>query len=83
MGIRITVTLDDDVLERVRRESRARGCSFRAMLNDLLRRALPDQANLGTKRPFQAQPRNMHLRVGLPYDSTADLLEFAEGPLHR
>ncbi|HYZ87577.1 MAG TPA: hypothetical protein VE621_24390 [Bryobacteraceae bacterium] len=37
MSTRTTVTLDDDVLERVKRESRSRGASFRDTLNDLLR----------------------------------------------
>ena len=40
MSIRTTVTLDEDVLDRVRRESRSRGASFRDTLNDLLRFAL-------------------------------------------
>lgn len=40
MSIRRTVTLDDDVLDRVRRKSRSRGASFRDTLNDLLRMTL-------------------------------------------
>ena len=40
MSIRTTVTLDDDVVARVKRESRSRGASFRDTLNDLLRAAL-------------------------------------------
>jgi hypothetical protein len=83
MSIRTTVTLDEDVLERVQRESRARGLSFRATLNDLLRKALLDKPNRGTREPFKIQPRNLGFRAGLPYDSTTDLLEYAEGPTHR
>jgi hypothetical protein len=40
MSIRTTVTLDEDVVARVRRESLSRGASFRDTLNDLLRAAL-------------------------------------------
>lgn len=40
MSIRTTVTLDEDVLERVKQESRARGASFRDTLNELVRTGL-------------------------------------------
>jgi hypothetical protein len=40
MSIRKTVTLDDDVVARVKRESQSRGASFRDTLNDLLGTAL-------------------------------------------
>jgi hypothetical protein len=40
MSIRTTVTLDDDVVDRIKRESQSRGASFRDSLNDLLRAAL-------------------------------------------
>jgi Arc/MetJ family transcription regulator len=40
MSVRTTVSLDDDVVARVKRESLSRGASFRDTLNDLLRAAL-------------------------------------------
>jgi hypothetical protein len=43
MSIRTTGTLDDGLLERVKRESRSREASFSATLNDLLREALQQQ----------------------------------------
>jgi Arc/MetJ family transcription regulator len=45
MSIRTSVTLDDDVAARVKRESQSRGASFRDTLNDLLRAALLDTGN--------------------------------------
>jgi hypothetical protein len=43
MSIRTTVTLDDDVVEQLKRESRSRESSFRDTLNDLLRMALASE----------------------------------------
>ncbi len=81
MSIRTTVTLDDDVVERVRRESRSRGVSFRETLNHLLRSAL-----LSTDAPpRRLEIRSVHMgfRSGLNHDSVEALLEYAEGADHR
>ena len=56
MSIRTTVTLDDDVLERLKEESRARSVPFRQALNDILRIGLvaahtkPDRKSFGWSR---------------------------------
>ncbi len=51
MSIRTTVTLDDDVIVRVKRASQSRGASFRDTLNDLLRAALLN-AESGPLSPY-------------------------------
>ena len=83
MSIRTTVTLDEDVLERVKQESRARGASFKDTLNDLLLVALISQENKPSRRNFKIPTFNGGYYPGLNYDSTEALLEYAEGPLHR
>ena len=83
MSIRTTVTLDDDVLERVRHASRARGTSFRDTLNDLLRAALLDLESKPVRRTLTIKPVSMGYRPGLNYDDTESLLEYAEGDRHR
>ena len=82
MSIRTTVTLDDDVLERVKRESRSRGASFRDTLNDLLRTALTNQSQR-RRRTLKIRPAPMGYRAGLNYDSIESLLEYGEGDQHR
>jgi hypothetical protein len=82
MSVRTTVTLDDDVLDRVKRESRSRGTSFRDTLNDLLRTALSLE-NLPKRRTLQIKPARMGHRTGLNYDDVEALLEYAEGEQHR
>ena len=83
MGIRTTVTLDEDVLERVKQESRLRGLPFRQTLNELLRDALVKASQPAQKREFRIDPIHTGARRDLNYDCTEALLEQIEGPLHR
>jgi hypothetical protein len=83
MGIRTTVTLDEDVAERVKLESRSRGASFRDTLNDLLRTALLNSKTRARRRTLTITPTHMGYRSGLDYDSVASLLELGEGKTHR
>ena len=83
MSIRTTITLDEDVVERVKQESRSRGTSFRETLNDLLRAALV-KANAPTqRRQLRVKPTHMGYRAGLNYDDVESLLGYAEGESHR
>ena len=82
MSIRTTVTLDDDVLERVKRESRARGTSFRDTLNELLRAALLNTQS-APRRTLKIKPTNMGVRPGLNYDDIEGLIAYGEGEDHR
>ena len=83
MRTRTTVTLDDDVLERVKRESHARGTSFRETLNELLRAALLNAHAPVRRSGFRVKPVHMGYRSGLNYDSVPSLLDYAEGDEHR
>jgi hypothetical protein len=83
MRIRTTVTLDDDVVVRVRRESRSRGASFRDTLNDLLRVALLGIDYRLNRRTLAIQPTHMGHKPGLNYDNIESLLEYGEGDQHR
>jgi hypothetical protein len=82
MSTRTTVTLDDDVLIRVKEEGRKRGVSFKEALNELLRSALNEQPGRSAE-PFRIEPTNMGYRPELNYDCTEALLEYGEGPFHR
>ncbi len=82
MSIRTTVTLDDDVIQRVKRESRARGASFKETINDLLRAALLEKPK-PRRKPFKIRAMNLGYRPGLNYDKIEQLIEYAEGPWHR
>jgi hypothetical protein len=83
MGIRTTVTFDEDVLERVRQESRTSGKPFRHTLNDLLRQALTERPQRFDRSAYKLIASPVGLRPGLSYDNLEELLEFGEGPYHR
>ena len=83
MSIRTTVTLDDDVVARLKRESRARGASFRDTLNEMLRAALLAADNKPRRRTLKIEPAHMGYKPGLNYDNIEALLEYGEGEQHR
>jgi hypothetical protein len=85
MGIRTTVTLDEDVMDRVRDQSKASGRSFRATLNELVREGLSvKQISRQRKREFRVIPLSMGPRPeGVNYDCTGALLEYLDGPGHK
>lgn len=83
MSIRTTVTLDDDVVERIKHESRSRGASFRDTLNDLLRMALAQRVTKPRARKFTLRPVHLGYRAGLNHDDVESLLEYGEGERHR
>ena len=83
MGIRTTVTLDEDVHERLKEESRKRGAPFRQTLNDVLRTGLLASRQQPPGRRFVIKPRRMGVRPGISYDSIPALLELGEGEGHR
>ncbi len=83
MSIRTTVTLDEDVLERVKQESRSRGASFRDTLNELLRTALIAKEAQPIRRNFKVVPFETGLDPRFNYDDIEGLIELLEGPEHR
>ena len=83
MSIRTTVTLDDDVLERVQRHARSHGKSFKDALNELVRTGLVASETRPSKKKFHIKPFRMGYRPELNYDDVESLIEYLEGPLHR
>jgi hypothetical protein len=82
--VRTTLTLDDDVAGRLKSEARRSGRPFREVVNDILRRGLATGRETKPREPFRVTTRDLgELRPGISLDSIADLLDQAEGPLHR
>ena len=82
MSIRTTVTLEEDVFERVKQESRSRDASFKDTLNALIRAGLSHPAP-APRRKVPGRPMPMGQIPGLNYDDIEGLIEYAEGPYHR
>ena len=83
MSIRTTVTLDDDVLERLKLQSSKRGEPFRSTLNSIIRLGLIAAEQSRAPRQVPPPVRPMGVRRGLNYDSTSGLLENGEGEIYR
>lgn len=82
--MRTTITLDDDVVKRLKAEMRKTGASFKQAVNEMLRKGLVFSDKVSqTHRPVLLNERPMGIRQGLNYDSTSELLEQIEGPFHK
>jgi hypothetical protein len=81
MSIRTTITLDDDVIERVKEESKTRGLPFRTTVNMLLRIGLVASHAQKGRTGFEVKP----FRMGLPQGvhKTSALIEMGEGEDYR
>jgi hypothetical protein len=81
--VRTTLTLDDDVVTRLKTEMRKTGQPFKQVVNKFLRLGLNTYPNLKSAKPFVVKARPLGARPGLNYDDIGELLEQLEGPIHR
>ena len=78
--MRTTLTLDDDVAIRLEKLRDERGESFKAVVNEMLRRGLDDADRPQPKRPRYRIKTHDAGRCSLPnIDKIADVLAWAEG----
>ncbi len=81
--MRTTLTLDDDLVARLKAEERRTGQSFKDLVNSLLRLALSVRHASARKAPFVVRARPLGARRGISLDNIGELLEQIEGPLHK
>ncbi len=78
--MRTTLTIDDDVAVRLEKLRHQRDDSFKAIVNDLLRRGLGELDRPGDGRPEYRTAPHASGRCRLPnLDKLADVLAWAEG----
>jgi len=81
---RTTITLEDDLLRRLKTEVRRTGKSFKDVVNTVIRHGLEPRSASAKPAPFKPRgARDLGSRTGLDYDNIGKLLEFAEGPGHK
>ena len=80
--VRTTLTLDADVIAKLRIEARRSGRSFKEIVNAFLRLGLNAPRRVKSRRPFVIKARDLGVRPGLNYDNIGELLEQIGGPLH-
>lgn len=82
--MRTTLTLDDDIAEKLKEEGRRTGQSFKETLNATLRLGLTVRNQTRKGSGFRVEPRDLGaLRPGVSLDNIAELLEQVEGPTAR
>lgn len=79
--MRTTLTLDDDIANKLQAKARTTGKSFKQALNDTLRLGLALQSKLSneTPTPFSVRSRSLGIKEGVNYDNIGELLERIEG----
>jgi hypothetical protein len=81
--MRTTLTLDDDVAEKLKAESRRAGRPFKEIVNETLRAGLTGGRVASRRQAFTITARDLgNLGPGLSLDNVAELIEQVEGPLH-
>jgi hypothetical protein len=81
--MRTTISLDDDIEQKLRSEMRKSRRSFKETVNYFLRLGLNARKQNRASTRFEVSPKAMGLREGLAYDNIGDLLEQLEGPAHK
>jgi hypothetical protein len=81
--VRTTLTLDDDLVARLKAEERRTGRSFKEVVNSLLRLGLSLRQHSRPGAPFVVSARRLGARPGITLDNVGELLEQVEGPLHK
>jgi hypothetical protein len=80
--VRTTITLDDDVAERLKAETLRRGQSFKETVNNVIRRGLMARS-ASQEVPRLHEARELGLRPGIDLDNIEELLDQMEGPTRR
>jgi hypothetical protein len=82
--MRTTLTLDDDVVAKLKAESQRAGRPFREIVNEMLGRGLENRRATAQRRAFKVSACDLgNLKPGLSLDNVAELIEHVEGSLHR
>jgi len=76
--MRTTVTLDPDVEQILRQAMQQTGESFKATLNQAIRRGLADAVPVVEEEPFVVKAKNMGLRPGIDPTQLQDLADEME-----
>lgn len=79
--MRTTVTLEPDVERSLRLAMQQTGASFKATLNDAIRRGLAGTVHVEEK-PFVVEAKNMGLRPGIDPAKLQDLADEMEVEAH-
>jgi hypothetical protein len=81
--MRITLTVDNDVLDKARTVAAKLHVPFRRVVNEALRASLCTVEAPAHRRPYRTRPHTMGLRAGRNLDNIQELLTQIEGSNFR
>ena len=81
MSTRTTLTLDDDVADRLASEARRTGSPLRAVVNAAIRRGLDRRDEVVPR--FHVEATALRRRPGMDLDDVEGLLDRLDGPTRR
>lgn len=71
VSMRMTVILDDDVVELLKKRTRERDVPFKRVLNDAIRAGLAGDAR--APKPYRMKPRKLGVRPGVDLTKAVQL----------
>ena len=80
--VRTTLTLDDDIAQKLADEARRTHRSFKAVVNEALRLGLLQQRS-PSRQPFRVRARRLGLREGIDPSDIEGLLDRLDGAARR
>lgn len=83
MSQRTTLTLEDDVADRLHDAVRRTGRPLKTVVNDAIRAGLDARRVSRRQAPFRVRARALGLRPGIDLDDIGGLLDRLDGPDHR
>ena len=78
--MRTTVTLDEDVIVKLRDRMNTSGASFKQTINACLRQGLEWGTDEALERPFVVEPRPVGVRSDVDIDDNGGLIDLLDGP---
>ncbi len=78
LSMRTTVTLESDVAAKLKKLAHRRGCSFKATLDQVLRRGLAAQERDVSSKPFVVEPHAGGFRPGVDQTKLGQLVDQLE-----
>lgn len=83
MGVRVTLSLDENLAAEIQKAADRSGRSFEETVSDSLRLFVRSHPASVPPSPFEVRAKALQARPGVDFDDIEELLEQAEGPAHR
>ena len=83
MGVRVTLSLDEDLAAEIQKAADRSGRSFEEAVSDSLRLFVRSHPASVPPSPFEVRAKALQARPGVDFDDIEELLEQAEGPAYR